>query len=63
MDARGGNWIGKLLEFVEERPEYGARGTVREVEVLHDSWCARLNGEGSCNCEPEIRPYRSPLRN
>jgi hypothetical protein len=30
-------------------------GSINHVTVLHDAWCAQLNGTGPCNCEPIVR--------
>jgi hypothetical protein len=34
------------------------RGQVIHVDVVHDSWCGMLNGDGICNCRPlvTVRP-------
>jgi hypothetical protein len=46
-----GNDMKKLLAM---RGEFKA-GTVTLTDVLHDDWCAKLNGGAICNCDPEIR--------
>jgi hypothetical protein len=50
-----GNDIKKILALRDQV----RRGAVTITDVLHDDWCAKLNGGALCNCDPEIRP--SPL--
>lgn len=30
-------------------------GTIRHIDIAHDGWCSFLRGNGSCNCNPEVR--------
>ncbi len=37
-------------------------GEVVEVMVYHDDWCAQLNGNGECNCDPDVELVTSKER-
>jgi hypothetical protein len=47
-----GNDYAKIMEMISggEIPSIG----VIDVAVLHDDWCAVMNGGSVCNCDPDI---------
>lgn len=45
------NYLKALLEHLNETDQ--EPGSVRRVEVRHDSWCSVFEG-GVCDCEPEV---------
>lgn len=47
------NYLNKLLEALEKGQ---LQKGFAEVNICHDSWCALLNGKGTCNCNPDIIP-------
>jgi hypothetical protein len=50
----------KLQRYIDQIFRSGSElkpGTVVEVVVRHDPWCARLKG-GECDCDPEIEKTR-----
>lgn len=48
------NWWPKLQKAAEA---HGVPLTeaVTVAEILHDDRCARLQGTGVCNCDPDVR--------
>lgn len=48
------NWFWKLRDAYRRRGVFWLSGGNYHYRILHDDWCDRLNGRGSCNCDPEI---------
>lgn len=48
------NWEPKLREAAEE---HGIELTeaVTLADIRHDDWCARIQGTGVCDCDPNVR--------
>lgn len=46
----GGNHVAKISQLCQG----AAPGTVIELNVEHDDWCALLRGRGACNCNPDV---------
>ncbi|MBI3410587.1 MAG: hypothetical protein HY040_19800 [Planctomycetes bacterium] len=59
-DPRKHNYFRKLMAHREKYPL--APGTIGEVDILHDDWCAIYKG-AYCNCEPEVRERLAVERN
>lgn len=47
------NYLPSLLALGQILP----RGSVSEIAVLHDGWCAQLRGTGPCNCNPDVQLF------
>ena len=50
----GGNYIVKMLEFLQKlSPEkmQAMKGKVSHLHFLHENWCHAFKG-GSCDCDP-----------
>ena len=50
--ARVPRYTEKMLDALQGRQLTPGLHIVR---ILHDDWCASLDGRGPCNCDPEIR--------
>lgn len=48
------NWLPKLKRLAEAHGLF-QRGTLTVTDIRHDDWCARLQGTGVCNCDPDVR--------
>jgi hypothetical protein len=49
---------GYVIEALAKLPGDLKPGTIRHVEVRHDSWCDLLNARGPCNCNPIVNLVR-----
>jgi len=47
-------YLSALLEQLQDPGS--TRGGLSLFTVMHDDWCALLNGKGECNCDPIVRP-------
>lgn len=54
MTPRTPNWLPKLQEAADAH-DVTLTEAVTLVEILHDNNCARLQGTGVCNCDPDIQ--------
>lgn len=48
------NWLPKLRRAAEAHG-LTTRAAVATAEILHDDWCARMQGTGVCDCDPDVR--------
>ena len=56
------NYAGPLLAMMQAGVLDAPPGTVRHIDIYHDTWCAIYKG-GYCNCEPIIAPRGDPALN
>lgn len=54
------NWWPKLREAAEANG-VPLEEAVSVAEVRHDDDCARLEGTGVCDCEPDVRLLSRPI--
>lgn len=54
MSSREPNWWKPLRQAAQE---HGVSLTeaITLVEVLHDDGCSRLEGTGTCDCNPDVK--------
>jgi hypothetical protein len=60
----GGNYVAPAIAKAQQALDDGTmrRGQLYRIDIYHDEWCALVNGNGTCNCTPIIRPpSRIPL--
>jgi hypothetical protein len=50
------NYVRPMIEY--NRRQAAQPGSITEFTILHDDWCALLDGTGPCDCCPEIAPGR-----
>lgn len=54
MTPRTPNWWPKLQEAAHAH-DVTLTEAVTLVEILHDDNCARLQGTGVCDCDPDVQ--------
>lgn len=62
MHTRIPNWFIKLLHMGERLEIQVREAQDFHLHVRHDDWCARLQGRGPCNCDPDLRVLDRPPR-
>lgn len=50
----GKEYLEKLLKAVADGGISTPPGSIKDIQVKHDSWCGMLHGESICTCNPEI---------
>lgn len=51
------NWVPKLKKAAKANG-VPLTEAVSLADIRHDEWCARLKGEGPCDCDPDVRLYQ-----
>lgn len=47
------NWFPKLKRAAREHG-LTVSGAITLADIRHDDWCARLQGAGVCDCDPDV---------